>query len=105
MFHNFESLGWPDPWKKTDNLQQGKKKPENMTDSVKKLQALRTEDDKTNLNESQYCYWDAPFEPPKSTKCVVKPSKVVLFNIIRACAGVEKPDDIWVKVETEDNGD
>ena len=24
-----------------------------------------------------------------------------MFNIMRACAGVEKPEEIWVKVETD----
>ena len=37
MFHNLKSMGWPDPWRRTDNLKQSKKIPENMTDSVKKL--------------------------------------------------------------------
>ena len=81
-----------------------------MTESVKKLQQIRAEDDKENIDygetKAKYCYWDKEvYEKPKSDKAVVKPSRVVIFNIMRACAGVQNPEEIWVKVQAENNGE
>jgi hypothetical protein len=35
LFHDFESFGWPDPWKNNDNLKLTKK---TTTDKIKALQ-------------------------------------------------------------------
>jgi len=110
LINSFEDLGWADPFPDEDYVEMReeagakptpKKKPSLLEPEIELPEEVEsTNGESITMAEDQdpdlLVYPESRYGPDESPAAIHLPSRDVMFKLMRACIGVEKPADLWI---------